>query len=158
MFRNPFRTLIVMILTALPFFSVLMMVSLQNGIETQITKMKKSYASTIRIKPKGSFGTANIAGIRLEEFDDETYFTKEVLKPGPGLVKSGLKSIGGRPFKVIGIFESGYHFNNLPLQYEVTTAVVLLLISLSAVVGMAGSSYVVMKSRKISPLEAIRHT
>jgi ABC-type lipoprotein release transport system permease subunit len=51
-------------------------------------------------------------GIDPGAFNNETYFEKEVLRPGPGLVKEGLRSIGGKPFKVIGIFESGYNFGD----------------------------------------------
>jgi ABC-type antimicrobial peptide transport system permease subunit len=55
---------------------------------------------------------AKVMGINPETFTDETYFAKEVLRPGPGLIKEGLKSIGGKPFKVIGIFESGYNYGD----------------------------------------------
>ncbi|MHC4684770.1 MAG: ABC transporter permease [Planctomycetota bacterium] len=201
-YRNKLRTFIVFFLISLPFFSVLMMVAMKEGIDFQITKVKKNIGNLIQVKPKGAFGTVNIAGglnrslpektvdqmrtiehvtrvepyltaiepiagyymtlhigvrpgdrktlgshgevgnpkiilgrdftetdngqdvaivgkeyakmmgIDPEEFSDETFFVKEVLRPGPGLVKEGLKSIGGNPFKVIGIFESGYDYGD----------------------------------------------
>ena len=201
-YRNKLRTFIVITLISLPFFSVLMMVAMEEGIDAQIAKVKKNVGNVIQIKPKGAFGTVNIAGklnrplpektvdqmraiehvtevtpyltaiepiagyymtlhigvragnrkrlgshgevgypkiilgrdfidadngqdvailgkeyakvmgIDLKAFHDETYFEKEVLRPGPGLVKEGLRSIGGKPFKVIGIFESGYDFGD----------------------------------------------
>ena len=49
MLRNPLRILIVVFLTALPFFSVLMMASLQNGINAQITTMKKVLPTGFRL-------------------------------------------------------------------------------------------------------------
>lgn len=55
---------------------------------------------------------AKKVGINIEEFDDQTFFVKETLKPGPGLIQSDLKSIGGKPFRVVGIFDSGYNFGN----------------------------------------------
>ncbi|MFQ6032520.1 MAG: ABC transporter permease [Candidatus Zixiibacteriota bacterium] len=201
-YRNKLRTFIVVFLISLPFFSVLMMVAMKGGIDVQITKVKQNIGNLIQVKPKGAFGTVNIAGglnkplpektvdqmttiehvtevvpyltaiepiagyymtlhigvrpgdrktlgshgevgypriilgrdfteadsgqdvaivgreyaktmgIDPEAFNDETYFVKEVLRPGPGLVKEGLRSIGGKPFKVIGIFESGYNFGD----------------------------------------------
>jgi ABC-type lipoprotein release transport system permease subunit len=59
-------------------------------------------------------------GVTVDAFTDETYFEKEVLRPGPGVLKSGLKSIGGKPFKIVGIFSSGYNFgdNQMFLTYE----------------------------------------
>jgi ABC-type lipoprotein release transport system permease subunit len=63
---------------------------------------------------------ARKVGVDIDAFTDETYFEKEVLRPGPGVLKSGLKSIGGKPFKIVGIFSSGYHFgdNQMFLPYE----------------------------------------
>jgi ABC-type antimicrobial peptide transport system permease subunit len=63
---------------------------------------------------------AQKVGVDVDAFDDETYFEKEVLRPGPGVLKSGLKSIGGKPFKIVGIFSSGYNFgdNQMFLPYE----------------------------------------
>lgn len=201
-YHNKLRTFIVITLISLPFFSVLMMVAMEEGIDVQIAKVKKNIGNVIQVKPKGAFGTVNIAGglnrplpektvdqmmpiehvtkvtpyltaiepiagyymtlhigIRAGDrkrlgshgevgypkiilgrdftdadngqdlailgkeyakimgidpgaFNNETYFEKEVLRPGPGLVKEGLRSIGGKPFKVIGIFESGYDFGD----------------------------------------------
>lgn len=201
-YRNKLRTFMVVSLISLPFFSVLMMVAMEDGIDAQITKVKENIGNLIQLKPKGAFGTVNIAGglnkplpekmvdqlksiehvinvvpyltaiepiagyymtlhigvrpgdpktlgshgevgypkiilgrdfiqtdngrdmailgkeyaklmgIDPEAFNDETYFTKEVLRAGPGLIKEGLKSIGGKPFKVIGIFESGYNYGD----------------------------------------------
>lgn len=201
-YRNKLPTFIVITLLSLPFFSVLMMVAMEEGINAQVAKVKKNIGNVIQIKPKGAFGTVNIAGglhrplpekrvdqmrsiehvtkvtpyltaiepiagyymtlhigvragdrkrlgshgevgypkiilgrdftdsddgqdvailgkeyakimgIDPEAFNDETTFEKEVLRPGPGLVKEGLRSIGGKPFKVIGIFESGYDFGD----------------------------------------------
>ncbi len=201
-YRNKLRTFMVVSLISLPFFSVLMMVAMEDGIDAQITKVKENIGNLIQLKPKGAFGTVNIAGglnkplpekmvhqlksiehvinvvpyltaiepiagyymtlhigvrpgdrktlgshgevgypkiilgrdfiqtdngqnvailgkeyakvmgISPETYNDETYFTKEVLRPGPGLIKEGLKSIGGKPFQVIGIFESGYNYGN----------------------------------------------
>ena len=201
-YRNKLRTFIVTTLISLPFFSVLMMVAMEEGIDAQIAKVKRSIGNVIQVKPKGAFGTVNIAGglnrplperivdqiktiehvtrvtpylqaiepiagyymtlhigvragdrkrlgshgevgypkiiigrdfvdaddgqdvailgkeyakvmgIVPETFNDKTYFEKEVLRPGPGLVKKGLRSIGGKPLKVIGIFESGYDYGD----------------------------------------------
>ncbi len=201
-YRNKLRSFIVITLISLPFFSVLMMVAMEEGIDVQIAKVKKNIGNVIQVKPKGAFGTVNIAGglnrplpekavdqmtpiehvtkvtpyltaiepiagyymtlhigvragdrkrlgshgevgnpkivlgrdfteadsgqdiailgkeyakimgIDSETFNNETYFEKEVLRSGPDLVKEGLKSIGGKPFKVIGIFESGYNFGD----------------------------------------------
>lgn len=63
---------------------------------------------------------AEKVGIDLEKFDQQTFFVKETLKPGPGLIKSNLKSIGGKPFRIVGIFNSGYSFgdNQLFLPYR----------------------------------------
>ncbi len=63
---------------------------------------------------------ARKVGVDIDAFTDETYFEKEVLRPGPGVLKSGLKSIGGKPFKIVGIFSSGYNFgdNQMFLPYE----------------------------------------
>ena len=201
-YRNKIRTFIIVFLISLPFFSVLMMVAMGEGIDFQTARVKENIGNLIQVKPKGGFGTVNIAGglnqplpekiinqlgtiehvteatpyltaiepiagyymtlhigiragdrkrlgshgevgypniilgrdftvsdngqdlailgkeyakimgIDLKAFNDETYFEKEVLRPGPGLVKKGLKSIGGKPFKVIGIFESGYNYGD----------------------------------------------
>ena len=201
-YRNKLRTFIVVFLICLPFFSVLMMVAMEQGIDAQIERVKKNIGNLIQVKPKGAFGTVNIAGglkkplpektvdelrklehvtkvvpyltaiepiagyymtlhigvrpgdrktlgshgevgypkiilgrdfietdngrdvailgkeyartmgINPEVLGDDTYFIKDVLRPGPGLVKEGLRSIGGNSFKVIGIFESGYDFGD----------------------------------------------
>jgi ABC-type antimicrobial peptide transport system permease subunit len=63
---------------------------------------------------------AHKVGVDVDAFNGETYFEKEVLRPGPGVLKSGLKSIGGKPFKIVGIFSSEYNFgdNQMFLPYE----------------------------------------
>lgn len=63
---------------------------------------------------------ARKVGVDIDAFTEETYFEKEVLRPGPGVLKNGLRSIGGIPFKILGIFSSGYNFgdNQLFLPYE----------------------------------------
>ncbi|MEE8365199.1 MAG: ABC transporter permease, partial [Gammaproteobacteria bacterium] len=48
-------------------------------------------------------------------------FIKDVLRDGePGVVKLGTRSIGGRPFRVVGLFSSGYSFgdNQMFLPYR----------------------------------------
>ncbi len=61
-------------------------------------------------------------GITLENFrPGETLFIKDVLRDGePGVVKVGTRSIGGRPFQVLGLFTSGYAFgdNQMFLPYR----------------------------------------
>ncbi|MFQ5858497.1 MAG: ABC transporter permease [Anaerolineae bacterium] len=50
----------------------------------------------------------------------ETVFAKDVLRDGePGVVKVGTRTIGGRPFRVVGLFTSGYAFgdNQMFLPY-----------------------------------------
>lgn len=201
-YRNMMRSLLIIFLISLPFFSVLMMVAMEESIDVQIARVKKNIGNLIQVKPKGAFGTVNIAGglkrplpektvdqlttiehvtkvapyltaiepiagyymtlhigvrpgdrktlgshgevgypkiilgrdfeesdngrdvailgkeyaktvgVNPEVLDDETFFMKEVLRPGPGLVKEGLRSIGGVPFRVIGIFESGYKYGD----------------------------------------------
>jgi ABC-type antimicrobial peptide transport system permease subunit len=63
---------------------------------------------------------ARKVGVDVDAFTVETYFEKEVLRPGPGVLKIGLKSIGGKPFKIVGIFSSGYNFgdNQMFLPFE----------------------------------------
>lgn len=53
-------------------------------------------------------------GITLENFrPGETVFTKDILRDGePGVVKVGTRSIGGRPFRVVGLFTTGYAFGD----------------------------------------------
>lgn len=53
-------------------------------------------------------------GITLENFrPGESMFVKEILRDGePGVVKKGTRSIGGRPFRVVGLFTSGYAFGD----------------------------------------------
>ncbi|MCZ6624090.1 MAG: FtsX-like permease family protein [Deltaproteobacteria bacterium] len=61
-------------------------------------------------------------GITLENFrPGESVFVKDVLRDGePGVVKIGTRSIGGRPFRVVGLFTSGYAFgdNQMFLPYR----------------------------------------
>ncbi len=208
--RNKMRTLIVVVLVALPFFVLLMMSSVENAMNYQIKRIQENVATLIQIRPRGSLGHINQAGglnrllpgdvtgkingmshitkvetylialepianyymtvhtgvrigdkkrleshgevgdpkiikgrdftmedngqdvaivgkayahkvgVDVDAFNDETYFEKEVLRPGPGVLKSGLKSIGGKPFKVVGIFSSEYNFgdNQMFLPYE----------------------------------------
>lgn len=50
----------------------------------------------------------------------ESIFIKDVLRDGePGVVKIGTRTIGGRPFRVVGLFTSGYAFgdNQMFLPY-----------------------------------------
>ena len=61
-YRHKLRTFIVGSLICLPFFGVLMMVSMAQGIDAQIEKVKKNIGNLIQVKPKGAFGTVNIAG------------------------------------------------------------------------------------------------
>ena len=61
-YRNKLRTFMVVSLVSLPFFSVLMMVAMEEGIDAQITKVKENIGNLIQLKPKGAFGTVNIAG------------------------------------------------------------------------------------------------
>jgi ABC-type lipoprotein release transport system permease subunit len=60
-------------------------------------------------------------GITLENFrPGESVFIKDILRDGePGVVKTGTRTIGGRPFRVVGLFTSGYVFgdNQLFLPY-----------------------------------------
>ncbi len=208
--RYRMRTLIVVVLVALPFFVLLMMSSVENAMNYQIKRIQENVATLIQIRPRGSLGHINQAGglnrllpgdvtgkingmshitkvetylialepianyymtvhtgvrigdkkrleshgevgdpkiikgrdftmedngqavaivgkayahkvgVDVDAFNDETYFEKEVLRPGPGVLKSGLKSIGGKPFKVVGIFSSEYNFgdNQMFLPYE----------------------------------------
>lgn len=61
-------------------------------------------------------------GITLDNFrPGESVFVKDVLRDGePGVVKVGTRSIGGRPFRVVGLFTSGYAFgdNQLFLPFK----------------------------------------
>ena len=61
-------------------------------------------------------------GLTLENFrPGESVFVKNVLRDGePGVVKIGTRSIGGRPFRVVGLFTSGYAFgdNQMFLPYR----------------------------------------
>ncbi len=61
-------------------------------------------------------------GITLENFQPgESVFVKDVLRDGePGVVKVGTRTIGGRPFRVVGLFTSGYAFgdNQMFLPYQ----------------------------------------
>lgn len=61
-------------------------------------------------------------GITRDNFrPGESLFIKDVLRDGePGVVKVGTRSIGGRPFRVIGLFSSGYSFgdNQMFLPYR----------------------------------------
>ena len=208
--RSRVRTLMVVVLIALPFFALLMMSSVEDAIDSQITRIKENVGTLIHIRPRGSLGHVNQAGglnrllpgntveeikgidhitkveeyliaiepianyymtlhtgvklgdkkrleshgevgdptiikgrgftaddmdkdvailgkgyagkvgIDIDNFTDETYFEKEVLRPGPGVLKEGLRSIGGKPFRVVGVFSSGYNFgdNQMFLPYE----------------------------------------
>ncbi|MFQ5913079.1 MAG: ABC transporter permease [Nitrospinota bacterium] len=61
-------------------------------------------------------------GISLENFrPGESVFVKDILRDGePGVVKKGTRTIGGRPFRVVGLFTSGYGFgdNQMFLPYK----------------------------------------
>ncbi len=61
-------------------------------------------------------------GITLENFrPGKSVFIKDILRDGePGVVKVGTRSIGGRPFRVVGLFTSGYAFgdNQMFLPYQ----------------------------------------
>ncbi len=61
-------------------------------------------------------------GITPENFrPGESVFMKDVLRDGePGVVKVGTRTIGGRPFRVVGLFTSGYAFgdNQMFLPYR----------------------------------------
>ena len=65
---------------------------------------------------------AHKMGITLGKFrPEESVFVKDVLRDGePGVVKIGTRSIGGRPFRVVGLFTSGYAFgdNQMFLPYR----------------------------------------
>lgn len=208
--RYKIRTLTVMVLIALPFFVLLMMSSVEDAMNNQISRIQENVGTLIQIRPRGSLGHINQAGglnrllpgdvtekikgidhirkvetylialepianyymtvhtgvgigdkkrmeshgevgdpkiikgrdfvaddsgkdvaivgkfyaqkvgVDVDAFTDETYFEKEVLRPGPGVLKTGLKSIGGKPFKIVGIYSSGYNFgdNQMFLPYE----------------------------------------
>lgn len=208
--RYKVRTLTVVVLIALPFFVLLMMSSVEEAMNNQVSRIQENVGTLIQIRPRGSLGHINQAGglnrlmpgdtierikgidhitkvekylialepianyymtvhtgvgigdkkrleshgevgdpkiikgrdfvtedngkevaivgeayakkvgVDVDAFTDETYFEKEVLRPGPGVLKSGLKSIGGKPFKIVGIFSSGYNFgdNQMFLPYE----------------------------------------
>ena len=61
-------------------------------------------------------------GITLENFrPGESVFIKGILRDAePGVVKKGTRTIGGRPFRVVGLFTSGYAFgdNQMFLPYK----------------------------------------
>jgi len=61
-------------------------------------------------------------GITLDNFrPGESMFIKDVLRDGePGVIKVGTRSIGGRPFRIVGLFSSGYSFgdNQMFLPYR----------------------------------------
>jgi putative ABC transport system permease protein len=46
---------------------------------------------------------------------------------------------------------------NIILRYELSISTILLLITVSIIVGLIGSSYSILKTRKMSPMEAIRN-
>ncbi len=71
-YRNKLRTFIVITLISLPFFSVLMMVAMEEGIDAQIAKVKKNIGNVIQVKPRGGFGTVNIAGGLNKPLPEET--------------------------------------------------------------------------------------
>lgn len=62
-------------------------------------------------------------GITLENFrPGESVFVKDVLRDGePGVVKVGTRTIGGRPFRVVGLFTSGYAFGDNQMFLPYTT-------------------------------------
>ncbi len=62
-------------------------------------------------------------GITLETFrPGESVFIKDVLRDGePGVVKTGTRTIGGRPFRVTGLFTTGYAFGDNQLFMPYTT-------------------------------------
>jgi ABC-type lipoprotein release transport system permease subunit len=61
-------------------------------------------------------------GIALENFiPGKSIFVKDALRDGePGVVKKGTRTIGGRPFRIVGLFTSGYAFgdNQMFLPYR----------------------------------------
>lgn len=61
-------------------------------------------------------------GIFPESLTDEVYFTREELKPGPGLIGDGRRSLSGRQLKVVGIFSSGYVFGDNQLFMPLDTS------------------------------------
>ncbi len=62
-------------------------------------------------------------GITLDNFrPGESIFMKEILRDGePGVVKVGTRTIGGRPFRVVGLFTSGYGFGDNQMFLPYTT-------------------------------------
>ncbi len=46
---------------------------------------------------------------------------------------------------------------NIILRYDLSMSTILLLITVSIIVGLIGSSYSILKTRKMSPMEAIRY-
>lgn len=62
-------------------------------------------------------------GITRENFrPGESVFVKDVLRDGgPGVVKVGTRTIGGRPFRVVGLFTSGYAFGDNQMFLPYTT-------------------------------------
>lgn len=62
-------------------------------------------------------------GITLKNFrPGESIFVKDMLRDGePGVVKRGTRTIGGRPFRVVGLFTSGYAFGDNQIFLPYTT-------------------------------------
>ncbi len=62
-------------------------------------------------------------GITPESFrPGESVFVKDVLRDGePGVVKQGTRTIGGRPFRIVGLFRTGYGFGDNQLFMPYTT-------------------------------------
>lgn len=62
-------------------------------------------------------------GITRENFrPGESVFIKDILRDGePGVIKQGTRTIGGRPFHVVGLFTSGYTFGDNQLFLPYTT-------------------------------------
>ena len=62
-------------------------------------------------------------GITLDNFrPGESIFMKDILRDGePGVVKVGTRTIGGRPFRVVGLFTSGYGFGDNQMFLPYTT-------------------------------------
>ena len=118
-------------------------------------------------------------GITRDNFrPGESLFIKDVLRDGePGVVKLGTRSIGGRPFRVVGLFSSGYAFGdnqmflpfrtfqrhygdslleNMLVSYTLSPTYVAVLVVGTALVGGLGSLYALYKAHRLSPIEALR--
>ena len=77
-------------------------------------------------------------------------------------LKNGLKSIGGKPFThtfyvyIPGKYGQSLVENNI-LSYDLSISKILFLIIVSAIIGLIGSSYSIIKTQKMSPMEAMRY-